>query len=393
MTDDRPLCVNDTYFGNQWGLYNTGQSGGTAGIDINYCQARNITTGSSNVVIAVLDQGVIFNHPDLTNFSPYSYDTESDSSPSQVYGDHGTACAGIIGATANNNLGVAGIASGCPIMSISNSLASEPESRMKRARGFNFAYQNGAAVISNSWRSSVVYEVIDDAINNALIYGRNGLGCVIVFSAGNENGSVNYPANSNDSIIVVGAMSPCGERKNPNSCDNEYWWGSNFGTQLDIMAPGVLIPTTTDTGGYMQDFNGTSSACPHVAAVAGLILSVNPALSQSEVASIIDRTARKVGNYTYQTTADHPNGTWNNDMGYGLVDADAAVRLASCIRYVHDQAITSTATVMGCDINVWNITVTTPPNAPTTKLTLDSTGDTVIESNFEVQLGAELEIK
>jgi subtilisin family serine protease len=278
MTDDRTLCVNDTYFGNQWGLNNTGQSGGTAGMDINYCQARNITTGSSNVVIAVLDQGVVFNHPDMTNFSPYSFDTESDSSPSQVLGSHGTSCAGIIGATANNNLGVAGIAPGCPIMSISNSLAGSPQSRMDRARGFNFAYQNGAAVISNSWMSGVEYDVINDAISNALTYGRNGLGCVIVFSSGNDDGTVNYPANSNDNIIVVGAMSPCAERKNPNSCDGEYW-GSNYGTQLDVMAPGVLIPTTTYTGGYTQSFNGTSSACPHVAAVAGLVLSVNPALS------------------------------------------------------------------------------------------------------------------
>ncbi|MDR1119652.1 MAG: S8 family serine peptidase [Dysgonamonadaceae bacterium] len=388
MANDILYCVNDTYFSNQWGLNNTGQSGGTAGIDINYCQARNITTGSSNVVIAVLDEGVIFNHPDLTNFSPYSYDTESDSSPSQVLGDHGTACAGIIGATANNNLGVAGIAPGCPIMSISNSLYSYPQARMDRARGFNFAYQNGAAVISNSWGSGERYQVIDDAINNALTYGRNGLGCVIVFASGNDNGAVSYPANSNDSIIVVGAMSPCAERKNPNSCDGEYWWGGNYGPKLDVVAPGVLIPTTTYTGGYMQNFNGTSSACPHVAAVAGLILSVNPALSQSEVASIIDRTARKVGNYSYQTTADHPNGTWNNEMGYGLVDAYAAVELASCIRNVHDQTITSNTMIMGCDINVWNVTVTN--NA---KLTLDSSGDTLIESNFEVQLGAELEIK
>ncbi|MDR1981925.1 MAG: S8 family serine peptidase [Tannerellaceae bacterium] len=84
----------------------------------------------------------------MTIFSPYSYDTESDSSPSQVFGYHGTVCAGIIGATANNNLGVAGIAPGCPIMSISNSLDGYPQSRMSRARGFNFTCQNGAAVIS-----------------------------------------------------------------------------------------------------------------------------------------------------------------------------------------------------------------------------------------------------
>jgi subtilisin family serine protease len=393
MTDDRPLCVNDTYFGNQWGLNNTGQSGGTAGMDIRYCQARNTTTGSSNVVIAVLDEGVMFNHPDLTNFSPYSYDTESDSSPSQVLGSHGTSCAGIIGATANNNLGVAGIAPGCPIMSISNSLDGYPQARMDRARGFNFAYQNGAAVISNSWGSGEQYDVIDEAINNALTYGRNGLGCVIVFSSGNDDGPVNYPADSNDNIIAVGAMSQCGERKSYTSCDGEYW-GSNYGEQLDVVAPGVLIPTTTIyTSGYTQTFNGTSAACPHVAAVAGLVLSVNPSLSQSEVSSIINRTARKVGSYSYQTTADHPDGAWNNEMGYGLIDADAAVQLASCIRYVHDQAITSNTTVMGCDINVWNVSVTPTTSIPNPKLTLDSSGDTVIESNFEVQLGAELEIK
>jgi hypothetical protein len=111
------------------------------------------------------------------------------------------------------------------------------------------------------------------------------------------------------------------------------------------------------------------------------------------VASIISRTARKAGNYSYQTTTDHPNGTWNNEMGYGLVDAYAAVQLASCIRYLHDQTITSNTTVMGCDINVWNVSVTPTSSTPNPKLTLDSTGNTLIESNFEVQLGAELEIK
>jgi hypothetical protein len=153
------------------------------------------------------------------------------------------------------------------------------------------------------------------------------------------------------------------------------------------MAPGVLIPTTTYTGGYTTLFNGTSSACPHVAAVAGLILSVNPTLKQSQVTDIIELTARKAGGYSYQTTTGRSNGTWNNEMGYGLADAYAAVQLASCIRVITDQTITTATTVTGCDINVRNVTVTS--NA---KLTLDANDETIINGPFEVVSGSQLEI-
>lgn len=334
MTDDLPQCVNDTYFNNQWGLLNTGQNGGTVGSDINVCQAWSITKGSDNIIVAVLDQGIELNHPDLLNIHPYSYDTESGTSPSQVLGDHGTACSGIIGAGSDNNLGISGIAPGCPLMSVSNSLAGTPNSRQKRADGFNFAWQNGASVISNSWGSGVQYQIIDDAITDALTLGRNGLGCIIVFASGNNNSSVSYPANSNPDIIVVGALSPCEQRKNPSSCDGEGW-GSNYGAELDIMAPGVLIPTTDRQGSngydptnYTQTFNGTSSATPHVAAVAALILSVNHNLTRQQVTNIIESTSQKFGSYTYTTTAGRPNGIWNNEMGYGALDAEAAVLMA-----------------------------------------------------------------
>lgn len=149
MTDDKPLCTNDPFFNSQWGLNNTGQYGGGQAFDINYCAARQISTGDPNIIVAILDQGVELNHPDLTNMHPVSFDSETMTSPSQVLGNHGTAVAGIIGAD-DNNIGITGISPGCQIMSISNSLAGTPNSRIRRADGINFAVNNGADVINNS---------------------------------------------------------------------------------------------------------------------------------------------------------------------------------------------------------------------------------------------------
>lgn len=236
MENDLVSCTNDPFFIDQWHLNNTGQYGGITGNDIRICSDWDITRGCANITVAVLDKGLEFNHPDFNNISNVSFDTENGTSPSVVEGNHGVAVAGIIGANVDNGIGIAGVAPETQLMSISNSFASTLNSRQARGIGINFARQNGADIINNSWSSSVVYPIIDDAISNAVTLGRNGLGTLVVFASGNgNNNSISYPSN-NPSVIAVGAMSMCNQRKSLSSCDGENW-GSNYGSDLDIMAP------------------------------------------------------------------------------------------------------------------------------------------------------------
>lgn len=342
LVDDLTNCVTDPLFVDQWGHDNTTTNPGTAGIDINACSGwANWGYGSSAINIAVLDHGFEQNHPDLmANNVGTGWNTTTGTSPALVSGSHGTACAGIVAADQNNGLGVSGVAPDCGIISISHPLFISPTASQELADGLNWAWQNGADVISNSWGHVLLTStLIDDAIDNCLNNGRGGLGTVVCFAAGNANGAVIYPANSNPLIMCVGAMSPCGERKNPSSCDLETWWGSCFGNEVDVVAPGVLVPTTDrqgsagyntasgTAGDYAPTFNGTSAATPHVAGLAGLILSLNPCMTQLQVCNVIERTAQPIGGYPYASFLTRPNGPWHSEMGYGLIDIDAGMRM------------------------------------------------------------------
>jgi len=317
LTEPDLHCVTDPLFSSQWNLSNT-----------NWCEARSVSTGCSSVIVAVLDEGIELNHPDFANISSTSFDTESGTSPSQVRGSHGTACAGIIGAT-NNNVGIAGIAPNITLMSISNSFAATPNSRQARADGINFAWQHGASIISNSWSSTVQYQIIDDAIQNAVTLGRNGLGTIIFFSTGNNNSStIEYPSN-NANVIAVGATNTSNGRAS-------Y---SNYGSGLDLVAPGDNIYTTDrqgtagyntasgTSGNYTSTFNGTSAACPQAAAAMALILSVNPNLTLAQARAVLETTTDKHTGYTFNSNVSgQPNGTWNNNLGYGKINIGRALR-------------------------------------------------------------------
>ena len=333
-------CTNDPYFHEQWGLQNNYYPD----IDISACDAWEFSTGK-NVKIAFVDTGVELNHIDLeSNICNISYDTETDSSPSVVYHEHGTECAGIAAAIKGNRIQIAGVAPEATIMSISNSLDTTCNSRLNRAKGIIWAYQHGADIISNSWSSKTHHAAIEKAIKDAFMYGRHGKGCVIVFASGNkaENDSshdVKYPANCNDTILVVGSINKEGERVSD----------SNYGTELDIVAPGDSIRATIPNS-YLGYGFGTSMACPHVAGVAALILERNSELTVSQVNSIICSNAKKLSEVNFNVTK--PDGSWNDEYGYGLVDARNAVINTPDTVYIQNETITGTRTISAGSIYV-----------------------------------------
>ena len=165
-------------------------------------------------------------------------------------------------------------------------------------------------------------EILEEAIDNAIDNGRNGLGCIVVFSSGNDcRGSVSYPANYRKEIMAVGAIDNKGARS----------FFSNYGTHLDVVAPGdFLVSTVLDN--KVDKKSGTSFAAPHVCAIAALMLSIKPDLTGQQVRDIIEQTTQKIeytwqGNIVeYSNVEGRHNGTWNEHLGYGLVDAYEAVK-------------------------------------------------------------------
>ncbi len=337
------MNTNDPLVDTQWALENDGINtekwDGMEGADMNVFNAWATSTGSSDIKIAVIDEGVDLNHPDLVHNLLPGFDATGQGNLGDCGGDdaHGTACAGIVAASGNNNNGISGVAYGCKIIPVRIAYTNETSWITKNswlADGINWAWQTaGADVLSNSWGGGTVSMAIDFALNGAVEEGRGGLGTPVLFSAGNNDGAVCYPA-TNKNVIAVVAMNMCNQRKAPDSCDGENWWGSNYGINADVAAPGVKILTTDISGqagfshsDYTSNFNGTSSACPNAAGVMALILSAKPDISESNARFALESTCRKTGDYTYDSgVPNQPNGTWSLELGYGSIDAYAAVQ-------------------------------------------------------------------
>ncbi|MCF8364423.1 MAG: S8 family serine peptidase [Bacteroidales bacterium] len=341
---------NDPLFPQQWALNNTGQaiqSGtgnlvGTPGVDLNLEQAWDVQTGGGDVTVCILDSGVDTDHPEFAGRLVPGYDFSFDDNdpnpiPGENSGAHGTNCAGIVGASGNNSLGVSGISWGVKIMPV-KVLYNNSGSWVDIASGIIWAADEGAHIISMSIGGSSYSSTLENAVDYAY-----GLGVTLFASSGNSNNDLglfpSYPG-SMANTICVGALSPCGERKNPESCDGEYWWGSNYGADLDLLAPGTRNYSTDitgsdgyDPGDYYPFFNGTSSACPHAAGVAALMLSQNPDLTNAQIRSKMQMSC-----------VDIYNPGFDDQSGWGRLDAYQAVLNA-----------TSTQSILKVIPSEWNV--------------------------------------
>ncbi len=335
----------------QWHLRNTGFHRGTelgfvAGADSRVIEAWQAaqSLGSPNVVVAVIDDGFDLSHPDLTGtwkiIAPKDFTRNTaNPAPDPLAEDwHGTACAGVAVGNADST-GIVGAAPRCRLMPVRwGRTLSDSEIE----NWFNYVRAQGAWVVSCSWGAAAKNFTLSTrasrAIERCAREGRDGLGTVICFAAGNDNLDINNPAARSVNGFAIHPDVIAVAASNSRDKKSDY---SNFGERICVCAPssgsGGWRITTADVmgqysrgsqtfeagysaGAYTDDFGGTSSACPLVAGICALILSVQPTLTAAEIRRIIEQTSRKIGGAnSYDANGHSPL------FGHGCIDAAAAV--------------------------------------------------------------------
>ena len=304
---DYVLSVNDSHASNQWYL-------GT----INAYAAWNITTGSPQVKVAILDSGIDASHYDLgygndsythININD-GYNYPHNTTYSLPVYEHGTMVAGILGAKTNNAIGICGVSGGnnsAGVTILPYCVGDSVPYVNYVISAINYAVEKGASIINMSLGFDNNNFGLQNAINSA--YNNS---VTIVCATGNENVSqLPYPA-CYTNTIAVGASNLSNGRWQVSNVK-----GSNYGDGLDLVAPGESIWSTSLNNGYSIK-SGTTLAAPQVSGVVALMLSVNPSLTPSQIKNKLRSTCTKLTGYSYT------NG-WNSEVGYGLLNAYAAV--------------------------------------------------------------------
>lgn len=351
---------NDPLFPKQWSLKNTGQSvstgsseygdatvvNGFPGADLNVEKAWDITYGNQSISIGIFDTGIDSTHPDfrqaghlLTGYDAY-YNKYGVPKDSGNFGGHGTCAAGLAGAVSNNGIGVTGVAPACKLMAFRIFNTSGSSTTIGIARAFDTARVIGIDVLSNSWNGFTETSTLTNAIVDAAINGRGGLGCAIFFSSGNDGRRAPWYPSYLPDVVSVGASTIYDQKKAPGT-GNQFAWGGNYGESqqgdLDVVAPTICYTTdiqgafgynnTAGPGGdYFASFSGTSVSCPLAAGVAALMLSVNPSMTRADVSDKLSRGCDKIDNADYSILKTH--GKWNSYLGYGRINAYNSVQLA-----------------------------------------------------------------
>ncbi len=291
---------NDPRFTEQWHYSNSGQAGGTAGKDISLPQAWDLEKGKPGVIVAVIDEGIDYTHPDIAAnmWSGIGYNFVNNTNVIEP-GDHGTHTSGTVAAVSNNNVGVSGVAggdgtagSGARLMSCE--VFGPSSSASNFGAPFIWAADNGAMIAQNSWsytNPNVYQQFVLDGIDYFINNGGGSVlkGGIVIFSAGNSNSEAAYYPAFYEKVLSVAAT-------NNRDVRASY---SNYGTWVDISAPGGQQAFAGDpagvlstvAGGLYDFYQGTSMACPHVSGVAALLASRAPGrFSGDDIRSILMAT-------------------------------------------------------------------------------------------------------
>ncbi len=291
--------INDEYFPLQWGLHNTGQEinsvSGTAGADINAPAAWEIIQESETVIIAVIDTGIDYSHPDIGNniwintleIPSNGIDDDGNGYVDDIYGynfvdgisdpmddnGHGTSCAGVIGAISNNDIGISGVARDIKLMPLKFMNAEGIGTYADAIEAVEYARQKGADIISISWGSQQYNQAMKDEIDSSSM--------LFICAAGNnaQNNDLNpvYPASFTSQNIISVAASDQDDNLAPFSN-----WGP---TSVDLASPGVNI-LSCDLSSRAQQYrylSGTSIAVPFVSGVSGLVKANHPDYSATQI--------------------------------------------------------------------------------------------------------------